>query len=137
MGRATFALAFALWSVAAQAQPNTLTLACKGTMTDTWLPEVKHPVSMGLIVNFTARTIQGFGDPGTIDIPVKITGANDATVSFSGEQRLGPIALTISGTIDRVTGDVDATTGSYDPGTSKTTSGSVYALQCRPTQRMF
>jgi hypothetical protein len=45
----------------AQAADETLTLACKGTMID---KDAKlEPVSMGIIVNFTNRTVQGsFGE---------------------------------------------------------------------------
>ena len=38
-----------------------------------------EPVSMGIIVNFTDRTVQGFGS-----YPVKITAWNDVSVEFSG-----------------------------------------------------
>jgi ABC-type uncharacterized transport system substrate-binding protein len=37
-----------------------------------------EPVSMGIIVNFTDRTVQGFGS-----YPVKITAWNDVSVEFS------------------------------------------------------
>jgi len=45
----------------AQAADETLTLACKGTVID---KDAKlEPVSMGIIVNFTNRTVQGsFGE---------------------------------------------------------------------------
>jgi hypothetical protein len=42
-------------------------------------------ISMGIIVNFTARTVQGFGFPG--DDPVKITAWDDVTVAFSGSKK--------------------------------------------------
>jgi hypothetical protein len=29
------------------------------------------PISMGIIVNFTNRTVEGFGQPGLMDYPVK------------------------------------------------------------------
>jgi hypothetical protein len=58
---------------AAQAADTTLTLACQGT-TISGLENAKpEPVSMGLSVNFTSRTVQGFGAPGVMDYPVKIT----------------------------------------------------------------
>jgi hypothetical protein len=62
------------------------------------------PISMGIIVNFTNRTVQGFGDPGLEDFPVKIVGINEVTVSFHGEKPEGPNPVTnwtIRGTIDR------------------------------------
>jgi hypothetical protein len=45
-----------------------------------------EPISMGIIVNFVARTVQGFGSPSFMDYPVKITGINDVTVEFGGSQ---------------------------------------------------
>ena len=57
-------------SMTAQAADTTLTLACQGTTTDK-MKEAKDakpaPISMGIIVNFTNGTIQGFGYPGLID----------------------------------------------------------------------
>jgi hypothetical protein len=127
------------WSVVAtaQAQQATLTLACKGTTTDSWDPHTKQPISMGIIVNFTERTVQGFGHPGgLLDFPVMITGANDVTVTFSGHHQVGSLD-SISGSIDRVTGDVEATFKMSDPKAGTTISRTTYALQCKPTQRMF
>jgi hypothetical protein len=92
---------------------------------------------MGIIVNFTTRTVQGFGVPGLIDYPVIITAANDVTVSFSGHQQLGPSVTSTDGSIDRVTGELEATVRLTDTKSSKTIDHTDYALQCRPTQRMF
>jgi hypothetical protein len=91
---------------------------------------------MGIIVNFSARTVQGFVSPG-FEFPVMITAANDVTVEFSGEHRLASSVHIISGSIDRVTGDVVATSSITDPKTSNSISQTDYTLQCRPTQRMF
>jgi hypothetical protein len=60
----------------AQAADTTLTLACQGTVTETMMDEEKkpEPISMGIIVNFTNSTVQGFGnrDPRYgEDFPVK------------------------------------------------------------------
>ena len=46
--------------VTAQAADTTLTLACQGTATATGgaQPDKPEPVSMGIIVNFTTRTVQ-------------------------------------------------------------------------------
>jgi hypothetical protein len=141
MYRAVGALLILGWSgnVAAQVQPNTLTLACKGTVTTTSMPEAKpEPISMGIIVNFTTRGVQGFGTPGLIDFPVKITGANDVTIAFRGEDKTSPSSVwSLMGSIDRVTGDVDATSMLIASNTSKIITQTVYALQCRPAQRMF
>jgi hypothetical protein len=92
---------------------------------------------MGIIVNFTERTVQGFGFPGLIDYPVKITGANDVTVAFSGRQEVWSSVSSIEGSINRVTGDVAATSMLIASKTSKIISQTDYALQCRPAQRMF
>ena len=121
----------------AQAQQATLTLACKGT-TRGPLDDKPQPVSMGIIVNFTTRTVQGFGYPDLIDVPVRITAANDVTVTFAGsEETLVSVRTGISGSIDRVTGDVYATEVITNTMTNKIVSTMNYELQCRPTQRMF
>jgi hypothetical protein len=99
--------------------------------------EKPQPVSMGIIVNFGARTVQGFGYPGLLDYPVMITAANDVTIAFGGQQQAGVSVASITGTIDRVTGDVEATSSLIDQKTSKFISQTAYTLQCRPTQRMF
>jgi hypothetical protein len=48
----------------AQAADETLTLACQGTTISDLENAKPEPVSMGIIVNFTNRTVQGFGAPG-------------------------------------------------------------------------
>jgi hypothetical protein len=106
---------------------GTLTLACQGT---TKLGEKLEPISMGIIVDFAARTVHGFGYPGLsgrFDFPVKITGMNEVTVAFHGSNQTG---VSITGSIDRVTGDAEARTQTPDLILR-------YALQCKPTQRMF
>jgi hypothetical protein len=117
-------------SMTAQAADDTLTLACKGTVTEDAKPE---PISMGIIANFTNRTVQGFED---LDFPVKITGVNEVTVSFLGE-RLDVTNERFEGSIDRVTGAVNA----YYTMMNLHTGGIVYSiryvLKCRPAQRMF
>jgi len=75
-------------STAQAAEPQTLTLACQGTTTSGLEDAKPEPVSMGIIVNFTNRTVQGFDQVGLfgelIDYPVKITAWNDVTVVFKG-----------------------------------------------------
>jgi hypothetical protein len=112
----------------AQADP-TLTLACQGTTTVRMEDAKPEPISMGIIVNFTNRTVQGgFGYPSVLyDFPVKITSMNEATVVFHGSNQTGQSSIT--GSIDRVTGDVEADT--------EGPTSIHYALKCRPTQRMF
>jgi hypothetical protein len=136
--RATIATAVLVLATAAQAQPNSLTLACKGTTTFGSGEEAKpEPISMGIIVNFTTRTVQGFGTPGWDDYPVRITAANDVTVVFKGSSEILTSLASINGTIDRVTGDVEATSMLFNQKTSKVIAQTIYALQCRPAQRIF
>jgi hypothetical protein len=130
-------------SMPAQAQQSTLTLACKGTTTVTTMEDAKpEPVSMGLIVNFTTRTVQGFGSPSLNDYPVKITGINDVTIDFDGSDN-GVSAISTSsvssirGSIDRVTGDVEATSMLTATNPPKIITSMNYLLKCRPAQRMF
>jgi hypothetical protein len=95
-------------------EPGTLSLACKGTETFGSDKNSDRPVSMGIIVNFTTRTVQfAFRH-------AEITDLDDARVAFRD------LESGISGTIDRVTGNTQATS-----------SGSAYSLQCKPVQRMF
>jgi len=121
-----------LWfaSGQAQAQQETLTLACKGTVTLPMFAEKLRPVSMGIIVNFTDRTVLGFDFP---RYPAKIKAANDAAIEFYATDDVS----IIFGKIDRVTGEVDATVAVRDQKTGKFDTMMTYELQCRPTQRMF
>jgi hypothetical protein len=122
----------------AQAADTTLTLACQGTAT---VPTIgmehpkPEPISMGVIVNFTNGTVQGFESiPGFsrwFNFPVKITSMNEVAVRFHGSDQTGSVAraTSITGSINRVTGDVEADT--------KGVINLRYALKCRPAQRMF
>ena len=94
-------------------------------------------IEMGLIVDFAAGTVKGFGTPGLLDFPVKITGVNEVTVAFGGSGRFANSDLSILGSIDRVTGDVEATQIFADTKTAKKYASTGYSLKCRPTQRMF
>src|SRR3974390_3806163 len=113
------------WSCTAiaQAPPSTLTLACKGTATDSLDPSEKDDLAlMGIIVNFTDSTVQGFGYPnGSFNHPVMITTADNVTVGFYGEQE-GVLSSreSIIGSVDRVTGEVEATLLLVDQRTNKT-----------------
>jgi hypothetical protein len=58
----------AVSSMTVQAADSILTLACSGTTSDGMSEDAKRePISMGIIVNFTTRTVQGFGAPGLFD----------------------------------------------------------------------
>jgi hypothetical protein len=120
-------------SMTAQAADGTLTLACQGTKGPIENPNLT-PISMGIIVNFTAGTVHGFG--GVSDPPVKITGVNEVIVAFSDFiPSLDSDKEHIEGSINRVTGDVHATATWYRA--EKIVWMTAYALKCRPTQRMF
>jgi len=71
-----------VYAATAHAQPAALTLACKGTTMTPYIDEKPQPISMGIILNF--NTVQGFALPGMFDVPVRITAANDVTVTFEG-----------------------------------------------------
>jgi hypothetical protein len=130
-------------STAAQAvETGTLTLACKGTTVAGYNGGQPEPYSMSLILNFTDGKVQGFGTPGLLDPPVKITGINDVTVAFGGSTQasarvLGLSDWSLNGTIDRVTGEVEASQTLTDAKTGKTFGSTAYSLKCRPMQRMF
>jgi hypothetical protein len=126
------------WGLAATAQAQTaatLTLACKGTVTSS-LNSKPEPLSMGLIINFTTRTVHGFGVPGA-DYPLTITAANETMVTFSGQHKDTFSTESLGGSIDRVTGDLDATSSTYDEMAHKPLYRTTFSLQCRPAQRMF
>jgi hypothetical protein len=115
-----------------------LALACSGTTKDITQPDAKpEPMSMSIMVNFAAQTVQGFTSPGlSADIPVKIRGVNDVSITFAG-QGSDPLAeTTIGGEIDRVTGDTVATL-MLRTHSDRRLSGATYSLKCRPAQRMF
>ena len=123
-------------SITAQAaEPATLTLACKGTVTDMTPNAKPEPLSMGLIVNFTARTILGLAGPGS-GTPVDIMFMDDVTVNFVGSYSDRYRRWQLVGTIDRVTGDLEATNTNTYVETKKTSSES-WMLKCKPAQRMF
>ena len=122
-------------SMTARPTDATLTLACKGTVTTKvmsgrFADYEPDPFSMGLIVNFTARTVQGTArwGPYLFDDQLQITDWNEETVVFGGLSRF--LGMKISGSMDRVTGDV---------GMVATAEGEAfdYSLKCRPAQRLF
>jgi len=130
---ASILLALAALSTAQAAEPETLTLACQGTMTDPQKNDDKPtPISMGIIVDFANRTVHGFGSnpgfPSRFEFPVKITDMNEANLAFQGSNQIGE---SITGSIDRVTGDVEAR--------AEMTQDWIvlYLLKCKPTQRLF
>jgi hypothetical protein len=121
-------------STTAHAADEALTLACKGTVQRNAMKS--EPISMGIIVNFTARTITGF-TLSNEKLPLTMLNFNDTTVQFSGSDSTS--SLIIDGIIDRVTGDLEAT-AIRQPSITETTATTTierYSLKCRPAQRMF
>jgi hypothetical protein len=122
-------------STTAQAvETETLTLVCNGVGGAEG--KLEPIVSLSLIFNFTAGTVQGFGAVPDLDYPIKITGINELTVAF-GSVQTSKSSLSFSGTIDRVTGQVLAKEIGRGTKTGKTFVSTGYSLICRPTHRMF
>jgi hypothetical protein len=118
------------------AEPTRLMLACKGTVTIKGSPIGDYdpdPVSMGLIVNFTTRTVQGTSrwGPHLFDDQLQITDWNEWTVVFSGFSKF--LGTDIHGSMDRVTGDVNMISTAEGQGFLH----DIYSLKCRPTERSF
>ena len=65
-----------------------------------------EPISMGIIVNFTSRTVTGFRGA---NFPVAITTIDDVHISFRGLNSSPTLFAAVYGSIDRVTGAVEAT----------------------------
>jgi hypothetical protein len=83
-------------SMKAQAADTTLTLACQGTVTNTTQPDAKpEPISTGVIINFTARTIEGTNaDPRFFGgVHIRIWHYDENTIRFgrSGDEWHGPV----------------------------------------------
>jgi hypothetical protein len=131
----TMLLALGL-SFAHAAEPTgTLRLACEGTRTEMWTPDKPEPVSMGIIVDFGARTVSIFG------APIPIEDLSDVQVVFNSTDHPDDDQFHqhVGGTIDRVTGDVGMLTILSGPfsDNSYISLWTNYSLQCKPTQRMF
>src|SRR5260370_41900288 len=125
-------LALAALSTAQAAEPTgTLTLACQGTVTDNIKPDAKpEPISMGIVLNFTTRTVKGFPHIGEAEI----TRVDEVTIVFVASHH-GHAEWGFDGTIDPVTGDLEAhSILMVETGNSRIVS---YSLKCKPTQRMF
>jgi hypothetical protein len=133
-GTVALAAMVAAVSMAVQAADETLTLACQGTVTIKTMSSTEYdpdPVSMGLVVNFTTRTVQGASrwGPYLFDDQLQIDEWNERTVVFSGFSKF--LGRTIKGFMDRVTGDLGMIA------TAKESHAYDYSLKCKPTQRMF
>jgi hypothetical protein len=112
---------------------TTLTLTCNGTASMTGGIGDTGPVSMGLIVNLTTRTVHGFREQFQTDgseAQLKITEVKEAILVLRGQ--MGSI-IALSGFMDRMTGDMTVTATQRSPVVFSKT----YTLKCRPAQRMF
>ena len=96
----------------AQAADTALMLACKGTVTikvaaGNFAEYEPDAISMGLIVRFTARTVQGTArwGPYLFDDQLPITELNEGTVVFEGFSKF--LGMNIHGSMDRMTGDAE------------------------------
>src|SRR4029077_3194389 len=67
---------------------DVLTLACEGTAKETQGNAKPQPISMGVIIDFTAGTIVGFAD-----CPVEIEAADGLVVTFSCSLQTEEIVL--------------------------------------------
>jgi len=86
---------------------------------------------MGIIVNFTDRTVKGFGRDWSLPIPIHEV--NETFVTFEDHQA-GLFEASIIGIIEFYTGDMEAVMKLSGK------SGKLenfYILKCKPTQRMF
>src|SRR6516165_2481563 len=102
-------------STAQAAEPTgTLMLACQGTRThtdmDTNVDEKPEPISMGVTVNFTARTVE-FGHDAMPKFPMQVSDITETTIGFGGTKRTAIYSYSIIGTIERVTGTLEAIFG--------------------------
>jgi hypothetical protein len=102
----------------------------KGTATIRAAPPLEYkpqPISTGLLINFTSRTVRGTERQGPylFDDQLQITEWNEVTVIFRGFSQF--LRMSISGSMDRMTGDV---------GMVATSKAEVvdYSLKCMPTQ---
>ena len=127
--KTTAAALLVITSITGQAvEPETLTLACKGTASQ--INAKPEPISMGIIIDFTARTVAGFS------LRAKITAADEATVAFDGSKEDGENTFVIVGRISRVTGDVHADSMMWN-NKKDISSATRYSLKCTAAQRMF
>ena len=115
------------------AEPTgTLTLACQGTVTNNTKPDAKpEQITMGIVVNFTARTVAGFTYPGLEELPVVIRDADEVHITFTGSNESG--SSIVAGDINRVTGELWASSMMRDANTSNIVMSTTYSLKCRPT----
>ena len=130
MSNMNAAMLLALYSLStssAQAA-DTLMLACKGTSIDLTKDDAKPEATyMGIIVNFTTRTVDLSSWPRE-ESPIEISEMNDVQITFGG--RAGDRG--VLGTIDRVTGRVLVIEVEVDARTKSVRSNKGYSVECSP-----
>jgi hypothetical protein len=96
-------------------------------------PDAKpEQITMGIVVNFTARTVAGFTYPGLEEFPVVIRAASEVLITFAGSNESG--SSIVAGDINRVTGELWASSMMRDANTSNIVTSTTYSLKCRSTQ---
>jgi hypothetical protein len=128
LGRCSSSIALVATLVAlspALAENTVVTLACNGTTTTNAEDDAAaKPVSMGIVIDLNAGTIDGFFRQFRAEISTHQTKwVFTSIIEETGDARL-------NGFVDRITGDLRA----------KILNGQLftdYALKCRPAQRMF
>ena len=131
--KAPILLAFLGLATAQVAEPTgTVALACRGTATQDTEPDAKQPISMGIVLNFTTRTVQGFPHIGDAEI----TKVDDSRIVFVASYDDNNVEWGFAGTVDRVTGDLKAhwMLMNMETGNSRIVA---YRLKCQSTQRML
>jgi hypothetical protein len=134
-------------SIAQAAEPSgTLTLACQGMMMTAKDPtglltleplsplDKPQPVSLGLLVDFTNKTVKGFP---FFAPELKITEVNELYIAFEASWKVVDNTYRIAGKINRVTGDVEAYSVVYEHYSLGPAGEVRYSLKCKPTQRIF
>jgi hypothetical protein len=127
-----FALMFLQVCLDAKAEDTaaaTLALVCEGTVADKINLDAKpEPISMGIMVNLTARTVTGFRDA---NFSIAITSIDDLRILFRGLNSDPASFAAVYGSIDRLTGAVEATTDGLPTLSSLTR----YSLRCDESDR--
>ena len=134
--KAPILLAFLGLATAQAAEPTgTLTLACEGTATQDTEPDAKQPISMGIVLNFTTRTVQGFPHIGGAEITKVDDGHIVFVARYHGSKEVHD-EWGFVGTIDRVTDDLKAhwMLMNMETGNFRIVA---YSLKCKTTQRML
>jgi hypothetical protein len=126
------AMLLALYSLSTSSAraADTLMLTCKGTSIDLTKGDAKpEATSMGIVVNFTTRTVDLSSWPRE-ESPIEISEMNDVQITFGDLSRSGDRG--ILGTIDRVTGRVLVIDVEVDARTTRVRSTKGYSLECSP-----